>query len=213
MVHEVQKRVPNSLKLELQVIVNCYVGPGYWTCVLCKNIQCSQLLSHFSSSSPVHLTELYSMSDLIAWKKLTTFSTRTDRLPCMKVKTQVYADKKANLRHRRPNFDWWKKMEEHCLPISAVPNFDLWSSLQYLWEFCLFYRCSHLFTLPIIAQRVQLKNPKAQSQSSEDSCSKWFRRTCHQKGPKSKQETKGHGTYVEDKLRVRHFQESKAKCK
>lgn len=86
MVHGVQKRVPNSLKLELQVFVNCYVGPGYWTCVLCKSIQCSQLLSHFSSSSPIHLTGLYSLSDLIAWEKHTTFSTRTDRLPCMKVK-------------------------------------------------------------------------------------------------------------------------------
>lgn len=66
MVHGGQKRVPNSLKLELQMIVSCYVGPGNWTCVLCKRIQCSQLLSHFSSPRPVHLAGLYSMSDHIA---------------------------------------------------------------------------------------------------------------------------------------------------
>lgn len=48
-----QKRVPAPLELELQV--SCHVDAGKWIGVLCKNIKCSEPLSHPSRPSMCYL--------------------------------------------------------------------------------------------------------------------------------------------------------------
>lgn len=36
-----QKRAPDHLKLDFQMIERCHVGAGNWTQILCKNSKCS----------------------------------------------------------------------------------------------------------------------------------------------------------------------------
>lgn len=46
------KRVPNTLQLELKIVVSHHVDAGNRTCVLCKCGQCSYLQNYLSSSLP-----------------------------------------------------------------------------------------------------------------------------------------------------------------
>ena len=52
--HRDQKRVSDTLTLELWVVLNCHVGAGNQTWALCKSNSCSNMLSHSSSTTPLY---------------------------------------------------------------------------------------------------------------------------------------------------------------